>query len=844
MALRNLKYYVRAISQNRNAAVLQQIQFEANTDDPTDADLAAGRLHYKDGVGFRGYTGSQWITFGSGGTGSNNWDDIYANDKTLTIDSTTLTFALTHATNDGLTITGSAGSSGDCIQITNSGSGNDIQGTSNTWAVTKAGAATLVSIAGCDSLTAAANLVLEATGAGTISVGATSTGAIDIGTGGGAVTLASAVTCSSSLTVATGITNSDGLVDLIDNSNAASTLRVTNDTQSTYGNASDAGMIVFRSETISTGALLHLTLDETNLAGGAYLRCWGQDAGAAVFSIKEYGATVIAGTAAGTAVLTLTLGDLVVEDSDASKFESEDGTTTLLTLDNKAGVIADNSAVLLVDAGGAVASGGNALRVAFTGAAAAGAILAEFLPDAGSLGVKVDGGGLATDVALYVDADPTAVGLAYLHSDAVMANNHAILEIDHATGASASGSNLFRIYEAATPNAGAIMFEMDVQKDCAAVYIDSDSATNDAFTLTGQGAIATTKTMLRVSNTGTPAAADSYLAVFDYSGITATNNPVAVRMLGVGTAQTLEIVHTTGAGANNKGVLSVTTSGATAAGGSVLRVTGTGTPAAATSYLLDFDYSGATMTNNPVTMYLNSGSSTGAAVYVTGSGAGYSLATYMTGTGATGVQWFTEHTSTGSAADNDVVFSLLLGGLSDTDVARQYGAIKVTAIDVSNETEDAKLDLQVMVAGTLTSLLYVQSSTAGATTMACAAAASTFTGSAAGTAAITVTNGDISLSAGKFISTTTADIYGLDVTVNKATATQGVAVFTNASATSAKAVLELEQADLDQPYMKFSGSTAVTSANAGANGDVPAQVVGYLLVDVDGTNRKIPYYAS
>ena len=29
MALRNLKYYVRAISQNRNAAVLQQIQLEA-----------------------------------------------------------------------------------------------------------------------------------------------------------------------------------------------------------------------------------------------------------------------------------------------------------------------------------------------------------------------------------------------------------------------------------------------------------------------------------------------------------------------------------------------------------------------------------------------------------------------------------------------------------------------------------------------------------------------------------------------------------------------------------------------------------------------------------------------
>ena len=36
--------------------------------------------------------------------------------------------------------------------------------------------------------------------------------------------------------------------------------------------------------------------------------------------------------------------------------------------------------------------------------------------------------------------------------------------------------------------------------------------------------------------------------------------------------------------------------------------------------------------------------------------------------------------------------------------------------------------------------------------------------------------------------------------------------------------------------------TSTTSANAGANGDVPAQVVGYITVKINGTDRKIPYY--
>ena len=38
------------------------------------------------------------------------------------------------------------------------------------------------------------------------------------------------------------------------------------------------------------------------------------------------------------------------------------------------------------------------------------------------------------------------------------------------------------------------------------------------------------------------------------------------------------------------------------------------------------------------------------------------------------------------------------------------------------------------------------------------------------------------------------------------------------------------------------GSTTATSATAGSNGAVPAQVAGYIIANVGGTTVKIPYF--
>lgn len=112
---------------------------------PTDTDA------YMRGIAFVGtspyyWTGTAWVAFGSGGGGS-TWEDLYALDNTFNVSGGSgFTIAGSMANgNDVLTVTVDSSASGDAIQITQAGSGADIKGTSATWSVSKAGAATFAS---------------------------------------------------------------------------------------------------------------------------------------------------------------------------------------------------------------------------------------------------------------------------------------------------------------------------------------------------------------------------------------------------------------------------------------------------------------------------------------------------------------------------------------------------------------------------------------------------------------------------------------------------------------------------------------------------------------------------
>src|SRR5690606_29442365 len=114
-----------------------------------------------------------------------------------------------------------------------------------------------------------------------------------------------------------------------------------NNTATTIGAAATAAIVQVESTSLTTGAAVNVQLTEGTLNGGFYYSGWDATAGARVFSVGEDGAVVIAG-AEGSNMLTVTAGDLFLSDTNGSVMESENGTTTLLTLDNKAGAIADN----------------------------------------------------------------------------------------------------------------------------------------------------------------------------------------------------------------------------------------------------------------------------------------------------------------------------------------------------------------------------------------------------------------------------------------------------------------------------------------------------------------------
>ena len=76
-----------------------------------------------------------------------------------------------------------------------------------------------------------------------------------------------------------------------------------------------ANALHIRADAVTSGSLIHLQSTAAGWSGGYFLNCTN-DGSASVFGIGVDGATVIAGTAAGTAAVTLTLGDLVISSGE------------------------------------------------------------------------------------------------------------------------------------------------------------------------------------------------------------------------------------------------------------------------------------------------------------------------------------------------------------------------------------------------------------------------------------------------------------------------------------------------------------------------------------------------
>ena len=720
------------------------------------------------------WDGSSATTLGAAGAVANfGLNDAYDDGVSITVDSAAVLLSGSHATNDVLDVRGSAAVAGALISLAQSGTGVDIDGTSSSWLVTKLGAGTFLSLA-TDTITAStgdpSNLTIDATGAGTIAIGATSTGA---------VTITPALTATASITI-TGTADSNVLtVTAGDILVSNGKLVLTNDdTDSaiavTAASVTTGNVISATAVGITTGSILYLSTSEAGITSGngSYIECYDSTAGATQFLVSDDGATTITGDAVGTTALGITAGDVAISDGNFALTSSSTSDVFSITDDsllaNNALIVKGSGAFTGTTTGSFVAitptgmTTGTALYIA--GAAATTASKLVDLTTSTTTGtvITATASGILTGVgaALSIVADAATTpgasageGVVNISADGLTTGT--ALNVESASNElmtsgnladfthSASGTTVAAKTGAVVNITSSITESGTSTQDYDVLSLTRTSIHDTAGTLTAQGAI------LKLENVATETGAtltdtvNGIELLMDTQGtgdgLKVTHSATAGQAINViSAATTVSSVLITGSGvkANNKADLEVTNNGATAAGGSILRVTNTGTPAAATSYLVDFDYSGATMTNNPVTMFLNSGASTAAALQITSSGAAAANSGHLelesTNTGAVGPVLGFAHTSTGSAAANDVVGRILLEGLDDADAVESYARIDAIAQDVAAAGPDGSLDFLVDRAGTLTLGLSV-----GWDNTASAAINGIAVGDASGTARVT-----------------------------------------------------------------------------------------------------------
>ena len=700
--------------------------FDAVNTAPDDTKLSTDSVValYSDGTDLFFKNGSSTTTIGGSAGGSiPSWETLFGSDATFTITpNTTWTIAGNRATaTDVVTFTNIADGTGNVIQITNSGTGNDIQGTSGTWKVTKAGVATVagLSVSGTTS-------ALTTTGAAVWTLLDNSATSLRLGVTDGAGYMLTFDTTNASEVLSTAATKlqvTDGLLEVISTSNTVSNILVQNDTITTFGNGSteDQGMVVFSSDTLTTGDLLRLQLDESALVGGHFIKCVQTDAAADVFSVGENGAVTIAGVAEGTAAITVTAGDVVLTDGalvmtagaftyTAGDMTMSDGSLAITDADNAASFTVTNntatSASVVVLTGSGVFTGSTTtswMTITPSGLTTGTGVYAVFA-------------GLTTGKGVHVATDATQTtgdALVVQNTGADSAITSGTLAVFDLTSTAITsivnkiGSGV-AVTSSRTTTTGTVADDWDL-----ASFVRTDI-------INGAGSMSATGSVIYIENAVTNTSGtvtDTTIGVEVVMGSLGTGDgisithsavgAVALDVHGVATTVSDVLITTTGVKADNKAALEVTNSGATAAGGSIFRVTNTGTPAAATSYLVDFDYGGATMTNNPTTVYVNGKDSTNSTVEINTSGASAAskgmLSMLNSNTGTVGVVLHTQHTSTGSAAADDDVFILKMEGLDSGDAVTEYGRISATIMTATAGQEDGALGfLTAMNDGTLT----------------------------------------------------------------------------------------------------------------------------------------------
>ena len=317
-----------------------------------DDGAATTALFFKDSAG----TATNLLTVGSGNTLDASYDQGGAGaGRTITVDQGAVQLNGSHASNDTFFINKTAGT-GDAFQITNAGTGYDINGTSGTWYVTKAGAITAASGAFSGALSSASFGVTGATtlGDGTSTV-AVATSSWDVSSAGAFSGVASmALTGDATFATTKGIKSSTTTAETmliqaydVDNTTYRPGITLTNGDVIAVAIGDGDETVAVNSTTwdISTTGALTGIADITGTAGEAMTITLASDGAADDLTISVTGAndsSVIlssAGTGEDAIKALATAGGVDIDAAAAKDVNIAGGQVALVSKDDAASAI-------------------------------------------------------------------------------------------------------------------------------------------------------------------------------------------------------------------------------------------------------------------------------------------------------------------------------------------------------------------------------------------------------------------------------------------------------------------------------------------------------------------------
>lgn len=581
------------------------------------------------------------------GTAAGSLDAAYNGGGTITVDAANVLLNLADASNDYALVIDSTDSSGtlnDMLKLQTTGAATVTDGID----VSDAGITNAINVGGNTILgtTAVINFTnFDVDGSGNTTVGGTL--AVT-----GAVTLSSTL-ASGNLTVTGTIANSGALTSqgqvIIDVDSAeAFLIRENGDvadvlTVDTTQDAGDTTMLLttkvttgnafhIDASTITSGNGLKITVVEgTMTSTGAAISV--ENSGGEVFAVRDDGTVLMNGTAEGTDVLTLTTGDLTVTDGDITVSGGEvsitDGVTT-----SGAGLTLVSSVTTAVgfDLSAASLTTGKALDISNLDAITTGKAIhvdATGVTQTSGILVHIDSASTAiTGAGRLFRSDHTgnAGSSAVLNEFASAAADETVVLRVTASAALALGTLLDLSGTAVTTGTILDMGGLDALTTGTALNIVSNSAdtgtrtllvvtqdnasatgatvasfkqdsTGDGVSIQHTGAIADNAAALDIVGTGTPAAAGSNLLRVDGSGLTATNAPTLVEVVGASKDVTGLLVD---ADSTTDSAVKFTSDGAKAADKAVLEVVGNVSASNADSQIVRIQQQHTTGANVPL----------------------------------------------------------------------------------------------------------------------------------------------------------------------------------------------------------------------------------------------------